>query len=290
MFCGAFGYADDLILLCPSVYGLQKLINKCVDFADNLDMKFNTDKSKVIVFHATNVNVNNALMLKLGETVLDIVDKVEHLGHVLSNVLNDSDDISIQMASFNKKTNVVMSDFKGTNGLTRFRMLQTYCYSFYGCQLWQLQDTTLNQFGVLWRKACRKALMIPPRTHNALLPLICNTLPFDMRLKFVMSCLNSNNNHLQFITLNALNVLGSTCGVNIRHLMNVYGLNITDLQYNSYDVVFKNVLHQYHCNIAPIQRANSHVLRECIDIRDGMSTCILDSAECNAIIKYIATD
>ena len=32
-FCGAFGYADVIILLSPSVNGLQTMLNCCCEFA-----------------------------------------------------------------------------------------------------------------------------------------------------------------------------------------------------------------------------------------------------------------
>ena len=32
MYCGALAYADDIVLLCPSVNGMNKL---CEDFANN---------------------------------------------------------------------------------------------------------------------------------------------------------------------------------------------------------------------------------------------------------------
>ena len=28
-YCGAFGYADDIILLCPSITGIEQMINIC---------------------------------------------------------------------------------------------------------------------------------------------------------------------------------------------------------------------------------------------------------------------
>lgn len=294
MFCGAFGYADDLMLLCPSVSGLQTLIDKCFEFGKMFDIEFNTDKSKVIVFHAPGVKVSDTLKLTLGTTVLEIVDKVEHLGHVLTSVLSDIDDINVQLASFNKKSNVVLSDFRGINGFTRLKMLQTYCYSFYGCQLWRFNDPALDKLAVQWRKSCRKALMLPIRTHNVILPLICDTLPFDMLLikrylKFIMSCLCNENKQLQFITLNAMNVIGSTCNMNVNYLMKTYGLSVFELQNNSYEMNVKKILINYCKHIDPIQKAQSQVLQECINMRDSMYTSILDRSECNALINCLAT-
>ena len=43
-FYGCVGYADDVKLLCPSVNGLQSMINVCANFADEYDVTFNTKK------------------------------------------------------------------------------------------------------------------------------------------------------------------------------------------------------------------------------------------------------
>ena len=49
-FVGALGYADDIILLCPSVSGLNKMISTCVEYADKHNILFNGKKSKYLVF------------------------------------------------------------------------------------------------------------------------------------------------------------------------------------------------------------------------------------------------
>ena len=50
-FCGAFGYADDIILLSPS--GLQTMLNCCSQFASKYDVIFNPSKSKSIILSKT---------------------------------------------------------------------------------------------------------------------------------------------------------------------------------------------------------------------------------------------
>ena len=49
-FVGVFGYADDIILICPSVAGIKKMIKICEDYANEHSIKFNGNKSKYIVF------------------------------------------------------------------------------------------------------------------------------------------------------------------------------------------------------------------------------------------------
>ena len=49
-YVGVFGYADDIILLCPSVTGLIKMIKICEEYANEHDILFNEKKSKYLVF------------------------------------------------------------------------------------------------------------------------------------------------------------------------------------------------------------------------------------------------
>ncbi len=49
-FVGAIGYADDLILLSPTQFGLRKLNEICEAYAKDFNIVFNGAKSKLIVF------------------------------------------------------------------------------------------------------------------------------------------------------------------------------------------------------------------------------------------------
>ena len=49
LFIGCLLYADDLILLCPSVAGLQSVLDKCSDIACILSLTFNVNKCHCIV-------------------------------------------------------------------------------------------------------------------------------------------------------------------------------------------------------------------------------------------------
>ena len=49
-FAGVFGYADDLILLSPSLTGLKNMIKICEEYAAEHDILFNGKKSKYLIF------------------------------------------------------------------------------------------------------------------------------------------------------------------------------------------------------------------------------------------------
>ena len=47
---GAFGYADDIILLCPTLSGLKEMIKICESYATEHSITFNGTKSKLLIF------------------------------------------------------------------------------------------------------------------------------------------------------------------------------------------------------------------------------------------------
>ena len=52
VYAGAFGYADDVALVAPSLYSLRCMIATCEEFANEYQIDFNPTKSKLICFNA----------------------------------------------------------------------------------------------------------------------------------------------------------------------------------------------------------------------------------------------
>jgi len=49
MFLGCILYADDILLLSPTVAGLQKMLDKCSEIAEVISLEFNVEKAHCIV-------------------------------------------------------------------------------------------------------------------------------------------------------------------------------------------------------------------------------------------------
>ena len=49
-YCGILGFADDIILLCPTLDGLRKIIKICEEYALSHSILFNGSKSKLLIF------------------------------------------------------------------------------------------------------------------------------------------------------------------------------------------------------------------------------------------------
>ena len=54
VYAGAFGYADDVALVAPSLYSLKYMIATCEEFVKKHQIRFNPKKSKLLCFSASN--------------------------------------------------------------------------------------------------------------------------------------------------------------------------------------------------------------------------------------------
>ena len=84
---GALGYADDIVLLCPTKEGLRKMIQICEKYAAEPDLLFNGTKSKLLIFGShtgikPHINVND-VRVPVSHTAM-------HLGNLISNKIEDS--------------------------------------------------------------------------------------------------------------------------------------------------------------------------------------------------------
>ena len=59
VFSGALAYADDLVLLSPSLYGLRSMIKVCEKYAQDYDILFNPNKSKLMCFNVDDTSTIN---------------------------------------------------------------------------------------------------------------------------------------------------------------------------------------------------------------------------------------
>jgi hypothetical protein len=50
LYVAAVAYADDVVLLAPTVRAMRHLLSVCDDFASKFDVAFNASKSKLLLF------------------------------------------------------------------------------------------------------------------------------------------------------------------------------------------------------------------------------------------------
>ena len=91
------------MLLCGSLYGLKQQIKICENFAYEYKLKFNGEKSKLIIFsHDENYQFPDIVMC--GKTV-ENVSELKYLGFIFSNGTSDSFQSAL-ISDFNIKVNI----------------------------------------------------------------------------------------------------------------------------------------------------------------------------------------
>ena len=164
----AFSYADDIVMLSPSVTALQRLMKICEDFSIEFNMNFNPSKCNVMVFNRSDRLLN--VSLKMNGLNIPVHTKSNHLGNEISsvNLINNIDKMKKDM---NSRTNVIMTEFNMLNNSSRRFLFNSQCMSSYGSELLNPNErANINSLCVKWRKCCWKILNVSPRTHCNLIP------------------------------------------------------------------------------------------------------------------------
>ena len=82
-------YADDLVILSPSVKGLQKLLNICSEYGEEHDIMFNHKKTECMYFPVKGRALINIPKVFLNAHLLRWVTKYKYLGIILTDSQED---------------------------------------------------------------------------------------------------------------------------------------------------------------------------------------------------------
>lgn len=219
-YAGAFAYADDVLLLSPSVAALKDMLDVCSDYADEYSMSFNASKSRIVVIPygrpGTRVSITFA-----GEAV-EQVDSEKHLGILYGQ--NVQTDIVKQLCSeMICKTNMLKCHFDQLPLIPLYNLFKTYSMPLYGSQILDLSHTSMSSLSVTWRKCLRHLFDLPRRTHCNLIPLIFGDRTLEDQIsiricRFLSQALNSSNKILKQCAILALNGSESNLSNSITHI------------------------------------------------------------------------
>lgn len=141
----------------------------------------------------------------IGSNAIEEVDKWTHLGHIINNKLTDDDDIISRRNSMVGQINNFLCNFSKLDSFIKNQLYKAYCTSFYGCELWDLNNSNLEQFCVEWRKGARRVWSLPRHARSDIVHCIADAIPtFDeicrRSVNFVASCFNSDSQLVRFVS------------------------------------------------------------------------------------------
>ncbi len=170
-FVGALAYADDIVLLAPTPTAIRKLLSICDVYASEYDTVFNASKSKFLVSAATkrrmSYNDMAGCVFHIGGNVIENVAQYSHLGHIITSCSQDCEDIRFRRNCFIGQANNVLCYFNKLDIAVKLKLFKSYCSSIYGSELWALNNISIEDFCIAWRKALRRIFNIPHHTHSA---------------------------------------------------------------------------------------------------------------------------
>ena len=144
VFMGAFMYADDLVLISPSLTGVQKMINVCISEFNNLDMKINATKSTCVRFGR---GFNSACApLEIDGLPLSWSATLKYLGITLRSSVKFSVDIKPARTKFYQAFNSLYSKIWKASDLVIISLIKLFCLPslYYGIETLDLNASTLH--------------------------------------------------------------------------------------------------------------------------------------------------
>lgn len=278
-FAGALAYADDIVLIAPTPHATRKLLAICDDFAAQYDIVFNAEKSKflVIISHSRrfmSYDMRSCNFCINGKSI-ENVNQYSHLGHIINSDFSDDDDIIHRRNSFVGQVNNLICFFNHQDMLVKLKLFQSYCSSFYGCELWSLNNKTIDDFSIAWRKALRRILNLPHNSHSYLLPIISCSLPFFDEIikrsaRFITSCLCSASHLVQSVSRYSIlyGKHGSVLGRNALMCCKRYNWSVDSFILNLIPLTNTLFSQQYRADLTDLELNSAISLLEVMLVRE----------------------
>ena len=158
-FTGALAYADDIVLLAPTAAAMRSMLKICEEYAKAFDVVFNASKSKCVICRHRGAVRNNTdrsvekMSFEICGNAIEVVTSWPHLGHIISDDCDDKLDILNRRCSFIGQANNLICVFGKLDCSVKTKLLKSYCFSFYGCELWDLHNVNIDALCKSWRQA-----------------------------------------------------------------------------------------------------------------------------------------
>ena len=137
VFVACILFADDLALLAPTRSSLQKMIDICVEYLRENCLKFNSKKTKVMVFGSGYDDLNNFTNLKIQGNEIEYVYVWKYLGFHIKSDKHCSFCHKNELASFYRSSNSIIRSLKRPNEAVQLHLLYSNCVSIltYGSEV-----------------------------------------------------------------------------------------------------------------------------------------------------------
>jgi len=199
---------------------MRCMLSICESYAADFCVSFNASKSKCVICTSrrkpTETEYLRASQFTINDNAIEFVQSWPHLGHIIT--MDDAPDIDRCRTKLISQINNVLCSLHQVDSVVKVNVLKTYCLSLYGCELWHLQHSTIENVCKSWRQGLRRVWGVPLNCRSVIVQILSDTIPlFDTIYKrsvsFMKNCLNSRSN------------VDAKFGVYFGHQNSVFGRN-----------------------------------------------------------------
>ena len=282
VYYGSLAYADDIILMSPTILGTHKLLSIADHFGKEFNISFNADKTKFLDLSKGTNRVNN---ITFNNNIIQTSSSAIHLGNWIGENSSDQN-IELRLLDFNSMVNYINFAFKHVQYDVKLKLFSSYCMFLYGSNLWDFTSVKFEYFCTQWRKAIRKILGVPYVMSSNLFHVICDSCPIDSQLilrflKFMDISINSDNYNTSLCCKLALQGSGSSVSNNILLVKHKYSITDAHDIYKKVKTMIYSGENDWHDYII------GNLVRETIHVRD-YETTELSRDQLDCILQYIA--
>ena len=154
-FLGVIMYADDILLLSPTVNGLQGMLDACTDLFNKKLLEFNVKKSSSFIIGKASKYTIQSFVLQGSEIAR--LDSFKYLG--INFEVEKS--LHIETGSVKRKfyaaSNAILSKTRGLDELSRLSLLESNCLPLltYAIPSMNINSKQINELNIAWNNIYR---------------------------------------------------------------------------------------------------------------------------------------
>lgn len=215
-FVGMIMYADDILLIAPTVLGLQTMLDKCSDIFGNIKLQFNPKKSVCVAIGAANeYEIGD---MKLQNCNLAWSKMFKYLGVTFNAGKSLTMDSSNPIRKFYSSCNSIFQKTANLDEIARLHLIEAKCLPIltYALPALKLRKEQLQEMNKAWNCAYRK--IFGYNMWDSVKPLICGLGKLDfihiklkLYINFLRNNINSNNLTLKYLMLRSVFSDSNSC-------------------------------------------------------------------------------
>ena len=232
-YAGCFGYADDLLFLCPSRGGLQEMLDIAQKYVKEHNIAFSTNpvpaksKTKGIIFSKDAISFNPEPLVLAGNP-LPWISHATYLGNVITGIPDSfSKDAKQKRARYIERNVEIIQDFPFAHPEVKCKMNRIYNSSFPGSVLYDLSSDSTSQLVNSWSVSVRHMWGLPLQAHRYLITQLGGTHAQEMLIsryvKFMQSIQKSDKLAVKYMQQKVFNNVETVTGRNVRYIEDKLG-------------------------------------------------------------------